>query len=165
MNECDAQGKLQELDQLKKFLEQQIRLVDDEAHVIQQAMKLVREPTEIRLSPAAADDDKRQRRSHIEIAHDVALANGGQVHLTSVAKMIIASGMSDTKKASSVAANLHKAMAKSSNWEWIKPGIFRLLSYEPPAAQASAEGGGAPADREAPPSLGDIRPVDDEADT
>lgn len=178
MNQCNAAEKLHELNELKRFLEQHIRLVDDEIHVIRQAINLVREPTDVDVSLSETADDTHQgkqfepspyrhsgrRRAHIEVARDAALANGGQVHLTSVAKKIISSGMSDTKKPSSVAANLHKAMTKSNDWEWVEPGVFRLLSYEPVAAQMCADGVGVPADREGLTSLGDIRPVDAEVD-
>ena len=162
MDQRNAQEKLLELGELRAFLEQQIRLIDDEAHVIQKAMTLVQQPTEIGVHVTKASDNRcpadregqfglspyqhaGPRRSHIEIAKDVALAHGGVVHLTSVARDIISSGMSHTKKSSSVAANLHRAMKKSRDWEWIKPGVFRLLSYNPPAED------------------GDIRPQDNRA--
>lgn len=178
MDQRNVEEKLAELSELRAFLEQQIRLVDDEIQVIQRAMLLVQQPTEIGESRVDAVDDTHQadryepssyrhsgqRRAHIEIARDAALAHSGQAHLTSVAKEIISSGMSSAKKPTSVAANLHRAMSKSPEWEWVEAGVFRLLSYEPPAVQPSAEGGVGPVDREALPLHRDIRPVDGEAD-
>ena len=177
MDQRNAEQKLGELHELRTFLEQHIRLVDDEIHVIRQAIKLVREPTDVDVRLAETADDTHQgerfepspyrhagqHKSHVEIARDAALANEGRVHLTSVAKRIISAGMSSAKRPTSIAANLHRAMIKSDEWEWVEAGIFRLLSYEPAAVQESAKEASGTADREALPSLRDIRPVDDEA--
>lgn len=182
MNERTAQEKINELLTLRAFLAQHICLIDDEVHVIQRASELVQQPTEIHLKlpevghlvphdqperdaesyEASPHQYAGQRRSHMDVARDAALTQDGVVHLTTVAKEIIGAGMSNVKKPSAITSNLHRQMSRSSDWEKVNAGTFRLLSYQDHPVAPEVPDDEADAAASASMDAADIRPVDGE---
>ena len=73
-----------------------------------------------------APADVTQCRTQMDAAEKMARANGGTLHVTPASKVIKAAGLSDAK-ISSITATLHNRVSASDEWEYVRPGTFRLV--------------------------------------
>ena len=62
-----------------------------------------------------------------EALYRVAVSKGGKVNIREAAKLILAAGLSGGKVAS-INATLHRIVSQSDDWEYVEPGVFKLVS-------------------------------------
>lgn len=97
-------------------------LISEESHQIPLAHT---EPPKL-VSGKATVEDIRHCKTQLEAARAIAVINGGEVHLGSAAKLIVAAGKG--KKARTVTGTLHTALSNSGDWEFSEPSTFRLIA-------------------------------------